>query len=449
MTELVSIDNIKFIKLIYTKYNNNKIIDLVQSCDIYKDNDNLIKIDNFICELYEDLSLLCYNWDFEKIIEIFFTKNNHQLKMSYSTIFNKLFTFETFGSGLEKYVKFLEITDFELFKKIIDKYSNIKLSDKQIPIEPTTNIILSSDNFNISNVLMSRIINEICNSFSKKSDFIEKLTLDKLELLLSNVNKINSFLENILIDRTYPNNANSKINSLIVKTQIDFNNMNLREFNFVLSKLLVENNVFANFNQILDIAYCRSSLSFIEMVSVLRLDLLDIDLPMLKKILYYGRFEVFEKIYWNVPWKILSILEANNPFDLTDCKCNYSEDINGGSHWGNDEHERPIIGKKKHKELFDMILSIAKEKNYSHVVWTDEIKSQWIKISIANDVNKDNSQDSRYFVSYTELKEIFGYEFDFGSKKSISQHIELFGKSYTWDIIKSKCDEKFLDLLFD
>lgn len=217
----------------------------------------------------------------------------------------------------------------------------------------------------------------------------------------------------------------------------------------MLAKLFVENNVFNNFNEILDIAYCRSALSFIEMVVVLRFDLLDIDLPMLKKIIYYGRFEVFEKIYWNVPWKILSILEANNPFDLTNCECDYTEDINGGSHWGNDERERRIIGKKEHKKLFDMILSIAKEKNYYHVAWTDEIKSQWIKMAISNDACEDYSQDSRYFVNYKELKEIFGYEFDFGSKESIKTHIELFGNSHTWEIIKSNCDEKFLDLLFD
>lgn len=96
-----------------------------------------------------------------------------------------------------------------------------------------------------------------------------------------------------------------------------------------------------------------------------------------------------------------------------------------------------------------MILSIAKEKNYYHVAWTDEIKSQWIKMAISNDACEDYSQDSRYFVNYKELKEIFGYEFDFGSKESIKTHIELFGNSHTWEIIKSNSDEKFLDLLFD
>lgn len=218
MAELVSIDNIKFIKLFYTEYNNKKIIDLICSCDIYKDNENLIKIDNFFCELYEDLSPFCSNWNFEKIIEIFFTKNNHQLRMSYSMIFDKLFTFGTFSDGLEHYVKFFETTDFELFKKIIDKYSNVKLTDKQTPIEPTTNIILSADNFNLSDVLMSRIINEIRYSFAKKLDFIKKLSQDKLELLFPNVKKTNSFLSNILTNNEYPNNTNSKIKELIVKT---------------------------------------------------------------------------------------------------------------------------------------------------------------------------------------------------------------------------------------
>lgn len=106
MAELDFIDNIKFIKIFYTGYNNKKIIDLVQSCDIYKDNENLIKIDNFFCELYEDLSPFCSNWNFEKIIEIFFTKNNYQLRISHSMIFNKFFTFRTFNNSLEHYVNF-------------------------------------------------------------------------------------------------------------------------------------------------------------------------------------------------------------------------------------------------------------------------------------------------------------------------------------------------------
>ena len=449
MAGLVSIDDIKFIKLIYNIYDNKEIINLICSCDIYKDIDNLIKIDNFICELYEDLIPFCSKWDIDKIIKKFFTKNNYQLKISYHMIFNDIFALGTFSSDLEKFVNFFEITDFELFEKIIIKYSNIKLTDKQIPIEPTTNIILSVDDFNLSNILLSRMINHINSCFGKKLDFIKKLNQDKLDLLFANVKKTNSFLEKILFNYKYSNNTNLKIKKLIIKTQIDFNNITSSEFNFVLLKLLVENNVFDNFNEILNIAYCRSSLSFIDMIVELRFDLLDIDLSMLKRIVYYGRFDVFEKIYWNVPWIILSILETNNPFDLTDCEYDYTDDINGGSHMGNDECDRKIIGKKKHKELFDMILLIAKEKNYSHVDWTDEIKSQWIKMAITINDYDDCSQDSKYFVNYTELKEIFGYEFDFGSKEDISHHIKLFGKLHTWQIIKSKCDEKFLDLLFD
>lgn len=449
MAELVYIDNIKFIKPIFGEYDKKEIIDLISLCDIYKDNENLIKIDNFICELYEDLIPFSNVWDIKILIKKFFTKNNKQLIISYYILFNEIFTFGLFNNTLEKYINFLEITDFELFEKIINKYSNVKLTDKSIPIEPTTNIILSADNFNLSNILISRIINNICSPFGKENNIIKNLSLDKLKFLFSNITKNNSYLKNILINNEYPNNTSSKIKELIVKTQIDFNNITSKELIFVFSKLLVENNVFDNFYEILNIAYCRSALSFIEIIVELRFDLLDIDLPMLKDIIYYGRFEVFEKIYWHIPWKILSILEANNPFDLTDCNCDYTEDINGGSHWGNNEYERKIIGKKKHKELFNMIISIVEEKNYSNVVLTDEIKSQWIKMAITNDSYENISQDSIYFVNYKELKEIFGYEFDFKSKESVSKHIKLFGKSHTWEIIKSNCDEKFLDLLFD
>ena len=52
-----------------------------------------------------------------------------------------------------------------------------------------------------------------------------------------------------------------------------------------------------------------------------------------------------------------------------------------------------------------------------------------------------------YFIKYSELVDIFELKFDFTNKQSIIQHIELFGKEATWDLIKNDCDENFLDLI--
>jgi hypothetical protein len=442
--------DIKFINLIYT-YDKKKIKKLVYSCDIYNDIDNLVKIDNFFCELYNDLIQFCGKWDIEKIVELFFTKNKYETRISYTRIFNTIFSLGHTYDDVYNYSKFIEIEDFELFKKIISKYSNIKLSDKSIPIDPSTKIIICDKNFNLSQTLMIKIINQINGYKNNKLEIINKLNQDKLEFLLINIEKNNTLLNKLLISDCYPNNINKILSELIIKTKIDFisDDITQKNFSFLLVKMLVENNIFDDFNEILDIVYSRSIVSFIEILSILRLDLLNINLNLLKKIIYYGRFEVFEKLYWYIPWKILSILKDNNPFDLTDCDFNYCDDINGGYHRGNDEYERRIIGKKKHKELFNMILSIGEEKKYSHVCWTDEIKLQWVEMAITNDTNRDYSQDSMYFTNYSELKELFGLNYDLKSKPSIKQHIELFGKSHTWELIKSTCDENILDLLFD
>lgn len=93
-------------------------------------------------------------------------------------------------------------------------------------------------------------------------------------------------------------------------------------------------------------------------------------------------------------------------------------------------------------------MSICGEKKYTHVVWTDDIKKYWIRRTIELNTIADESIEYEYFVSYDELKNILGLDFNFENKESIKKHIELFGKDKTWEIIKSKCDENFLNLLF-
>lgn len=44
---------------------------------------------------------------------------------------------------------------------------------------------------------------------------------------------------------------------------------------------------------------------------------------------------------------------------------------------------------------------------------------------------------------------MLGLKFDLTNKESVKEHINLFGRDNTWDLIKSTCDDKFLDLLFN
>ena len=99
-------------------------------------------------------------------------------------------------------------------------------------------------------------------------------------------------------------------------------------------------------------------------------------------------------------------------------------------------------------ELINFILSIAAEKNYTHISWNDKIKSHWIIMSIENLSLANKTQDNEYFASLDELEIIFGLNFNFKDRDSIKNNIKLFGKKNTWKIIKYKCNEDLLDLLY-
>lgn len=81
---------------------------------------------------------------------------------------------------------------------------------------------------------------------------------------------------------------------------------------------------------------------------------------------------------------------------------------------------------------------IAKEKNFVHIYWSDEIKKTWIDLAI------------RYkHIKYDSLMEIFNLSFDFGDKESIKSHVKLFGRETTWKYLIDKYGDKdfILDIL--
>ena len=453
-----------FIKM--AGYSSNKIIELINDLDIFDDKNYLTNIDKFISELYHDIKFLCPNYKFVEFINKLFTQNNNPITISYNYIFNELFCITSYSNNIDNYINFFELND-EQFKQIITKYSNIKLTDKLMPLDPKTKITLSDKNFNLSNIILNKLTNN-------KKKIYNVLTQSKLELIIKFADKNNSYLKNLLynfddfttFDDNYNNddgdddgddddNNNSKsskiYDELINKTEIDFVNdiKNLKHLSFVVIKLLILNNAFDNFISILDILYSRSNIPVISMISILRFELLDINLTLLTKIVYYGRYDVFKLLFFHIPYKILLILKESNPLDFRNTYIDYTDDIYGGSHWGNDEHERIIVGKKNHAKLIKLILSIGREKNYLHICWTDEIKKHWVDIVIENEKNSHTYLDNEYFVSYNKLIKILELKFDFTNKESIKEYMNLFGRENTWNIIKTTCNDKFLDLLFD
>jgi len=187
------------------------------------------------------------------------------------------------------------------------------------------------------------------------------------------------------------------------------------------------------------------------MINIIRPELLDITDLMLKKIVYYGRFNVFEILFENIPYKILDIISKSNPLDLkieNVDEFSYIEDIWNDHYRFEEENEKPIISPTdiNHEKLINLIISIGREKYYNHICWTESIKIYWIKLAIDYSSYTTN-QDKHYFIKYEKLIEMFNLKFDFTDKTSIKQHIQLFGKEITWKYIININDANFLNLL--
>lgn len=232
----------------------------------------------------------------------------------------------------------------------------MKSLNKLYHFDPKTKIKLSDKNCCLPNIILQRIINTLCSNLYKEiNKSFNIITQSKLELLMEFSKKSNSYLESLLYKysaRTRLNKDNFELpkiyDELINNTEIDFVKYieETTHLEFILIKLLILNNVFDNFVSILDIIYFRSNIPVISMISILRLELLNINLTQLKKIIYYGRYDVFELLYFHIPYKVPPILKESKPHDFSGFDINYTKDINGSSYWGNDENDRSIIGKK-------------------------------------------------------------------------------------------------------
>lgn len=77
---------------------------------------------------------------------------------------------------------------------------------------------------------------------------------------------------------------------------------------------------------------------------------------LLELALVYGRYNILEVMLEDEYYSSL-LTPDYNPFDLTNCKVNVSSDVNDGSHWGNDEHERSTVNYMgiKHEKCFNLL----------------------------------------------------------------------------------------------
>lgn len=299
-------------------------------------------------------------------------------------------------------------------------------------------LIFTRDKIFIKYDLLKYLINKMSNI-----NFIIKKIVEEIQLFDFDNNIINYINDNIT------NKINIDIGE-ILSDKILYNALysSNKIILIIIFKLILENHKIKIFNEILTTLYCGSNMLLLEMIKNKNSSLINVNLLQLKKIIYYGRYTVFLFLMDIIPWKIYELMSQSNIFDLQVEKIiNYKEDLLYQSGDFNDEY----IGYEelKHVELIKYITSISKAKNYSHIMWTDEIMIFWITLSINNMKNKEYLRN--YFISYENLLNILNLNFDFNNKDSIKLHIKYCGRETTWKLItlKYKNIDSILDVLMN
>ena len=445
------LEHINFLNYV-DSWKRKEIIVQIELMEIYKDFEKLKLFDNFLTNFLDDFKQYMNTWVISDLIKMLLQPSDKNIILTFQKLLGKDM------DELESLFNKIILSDnIDKFKQIINKYSKKKISDWVIPLDPTTRITLSNDEFNIANMIVK--------IFYRKQNYIQ---FDKLEILTSFITKENFYIEKIIeiINLTGIRSIGEIESIITIKTNISIEILKeiigtksraAKRFSygymFTFFKLLLINNVYSNFKEILTLLYCSSMLSLLEMINTLKPELIDLDQRQLMKIIFYGRAGVYDFLFFNIPYKILDILKTSNPFDLSFFENNfplYIDDIDSGSYWHNDEREKLIVASNdiKHSELIDSIIKISLEKSYNHIMWTDEIKIQWMKL--CQKYKHDTSTlEYAYFISQEDLLKIFDLKFDIKNKEDINKHIKLFGKEITWSWIKNEADETILDLFFN
>ena len=432
-------------------YDKQIFLDLINGLDIYKDLNNLNKFKKFFLNFNKDFSKFISVYGIREKIYYLLKKESYNKKINY----NDLLKHEYLTCN---YIKNILLLSDDEICYLINKYNNISLNDDILPLDPITNLSIDSSNkFNLSNDIISFLSNSIDNESVVKFKILEILIkkISNTDFIIRNIiNDLKLYdLTDELIKKTHDKITSKieiNINELMSDDLISEEYSLAIIINIIIFKLIIENHNTLDCDIMLTKIYCSSNILLLEMIQILKPELLDINLLQLQKIIYYGRYKVFLFLMENIPWKIMDILSQSNPFNLEQTKISYIDDLWNFKRWHNDEFEKPIIGENdfNHEKLIEYILMIVVEKNYTHVCWTDEIKKYWINLSIDYKKNRNN-QSTLYFIDYDKLLKIFNLSFDFTSKESIKSHIEIFGRKTTWEYLshKYKTDDSILDIL--
>lgn len=446
---------------------NKKFNQIINNLPIYSSDNNLTLFNNFIQELYQDLKYFKYDYEIKQIInDLLIPDNNKYLsKIDYGTFF--------FGSSFsysyeENINKVINISDEQIFYNIIRKYSNKKLDPKLLPLDPSVNLKLCDEVFNINIYLINFLLYKnnylkIC-SYQRINTMISYLQNDDkyFQQIINNLNLLSNDYR--LFSKKFIKQINNKeetlgnylYNNVIINQLIDMEKIkkeNKENYNIICQhiffKSLLLNNKFVDMKKILSYIYCGSHIHLLNIINILRPELLCLDLNQMYLIFAYGRLKVFNFLFENIPFIIFEILSQSNPLDLN-IKFSYYDDIWCDYNWNEDNLDAPIVGGiTEHENLIKLLLGLANEHKLTHIKWTDENKKKWIKYALNNKKYKFQRSHEDYFIEYDNLLSLLNLEFNLNDKQSIQTHIDLFGKKLTWEKIKLDCNENFLDLFFD
>jgi hypothetical protein len=443
-------------------YEKNKFVEIITKLEIYEDPEKFLKFQKFFIEFNNDFCHCITSYEIRQKIFNLLKKETYPIKIEYHYLLKDSMTIISCSIGnLINKILLLPKKEIEY---LITKYNNISLSNEILPLDPNTQISIdSTKTFNLSNKIIGYLVNKkngfdgaknIITNFNLLKSIITKNSLENiysmLKIIVSNLNVNNyddddddSDTNKIILEKIiYKTNINTDEIDIDCKTTFEINNI-------LIFKLILENIHLDNFSKILSKIYCSSNMLLLEIICSLKKELLDINLEQLKKIIYYGRYNVFIFLFEYIPWKILEILSQSNPFDLKGEKIKYIDDLWDGNTWYNDENEKPIIGNNsEHLKLIKYISLIASEKNFSHIIWTDEIKNDWMETVIYYD-GLSHFQSKYYFIKYKDLINFFDVNLNLKDKEDIKKHISLFGRKATWKLLINKFehDDLILDIL--
>lgn len=460
---------------IYKLFNNDrKFYDIINNLPIYSIDNNLTVFDDFFEELYQDLKYFKNDYDIKNTIyDLLIPGNNKYLtKIDYTTLLFGSFMSYSYGDNIEKIIN---IQDEQIFYNIIHKYSNKKLDPKLLPLDSSVNLTICEKVFNINTYLINFIL--CSNNYTKINSHLRINMITSylpnnnkyFQQIINNLNLASDYSFTYISKKAedfskYKNELDNKEeilgtylhNNVIINTAIDLKKIKKENkenykliFLHTVFKSLLLNNKFVNINDILSYIYCGSHLHLLNLILILRFDLLTVDLNQIYLIFAYGRLKVFNFLIENIPYGVFKILSQSNPLDLN-IDFSYEYDIWWEYNWNEDISDVPIVGGfVEHSNLITFLLDLSREHNFTHIKWTNENQKKWILCALECKKYKFRSRDSYYFIDYNELLLLLGLEFDFNNKESIQHHINIFGKKITWNKIKLDCSEKFLDLFFD